>query len=320
MTDMSLLLVTPIGRDSETIKNNQVIVTPDGVELMADLYIPAGKPPFPAIIEITPYSAQQQSKLGEIYATRGYLFVVVDARGRYRSAGEWKPMEYDQSDGHAVIEWVAKHELCNGHIGTRGHSYCAFNQLLAAIDAPSALKAMVVCVPPSDPFSNVPFHGGAYDINDFFWLLSMTGRVCEDGGGTEYFGVKRFGAEEFEENPYEQERLAENDQPTEDQLKKQQVLYDKFIHALTCRPFEDMDLRFGIRHDQFREWITHWQYDEYWQQRSVLERLSSTDVPTLHISGWWDDNGRGATAFWEPGTTTCKLRIVQSCQKKKQLK
>jgi putative CocE/NonD family hydrolase len=130
-------------------------------------------------------------------------------------------------------------------------------------------------------------------------LLTMTGRVCDDGGGNEYLGIKRFGAEEFEENPYEQEAAQNTNQALEAvQEKLQQQQLENLTSALASRPFQQMDVQFGIRQDQFREWIQHWRFDDYWQQRSVLPRLSRTDVPTLHISGWWDANGRGATAFY----------------------
>lgn len=295
---MTASAFTPVTFSSSRVQTNQVITTDGGIELVADLYIPAGTPPFPAIVEITPYSAQQQKILAEIYAIRGYLFLAVDARGRYRSSGEWQPMANDQSDGHKVIEWLAAHPLCNGRIGSRGHSYCGYNQLLTAIKAPPALQAMVVCVAPGDPFSNVPFHGGAYDMSDFMWLLSMTGRECGDEGGNEYLGIKRFGAEEFEENPYESEQQEDDSALTEFEQKKQQAQRDNLAAALSSRPFCEMDLRFGIRQPQFREWLQHWQFDGYWQQRSVLPHLHETDVATLYISGWWDNNGRGATAFY----------------------
>ena len=295
---MTASLLTPVAFSSPRAQTNQRIITEDGIELIADLYIPAGTPPFPAIVEITPYCAQQQKTLAEIYAVRGYLYLAVDARGRYRSAGEWEPMVHDQADGHAVLQWLSAHPLCNGRVGSRGHSYCGYNQLLSAIKAPPALEAMVVCVAPGDPFTNVPFHAGAYDMNDFMWLLSMTGRECGDEGGNEYLGIKRFGAEEFEENPYQIDQEKRNVELSKFEKNKLQAQRSNLEQALNYRPFCDMDLRFGIRQPQFREWLQHWQHDEYWQQRSVLPHLQDTDVATLFISGWWDINGRGTTAFY----------------------
>ncbi|MEW6378494.1 MAG: CocE/NonD family hydrolase [bacterium] len=294
MTKPSGSCLLPVPPSSERVRTNQVIVTREGIELFADLYIPSGDPPFPAVIEITPYCTQGLARIGEIYAARGYLFLAVDSRGRYRSSGVWSPLTYDRTDGQEVIRWMAHHELCNGRIGTRGHSYSGYNQLLAAIDAPPELKAMVVGVAPGDPFENVPFQGGAYDLNDFFWLMSMTGRVCTNGIEEEDAGEGRF---EFEEENEGKQAETAQDQSREDQEEDEfDLLFD---HALSSRPLRDMDLRFGVRQETFREWISHWQLDDFWRARSVGPRLDRTAVATLHISGWWDGNGRGSTAFFK---------------------
>ena len=294
----------PVPPSSDRVKTNQIIVTRDGIELVADLYIPWGDPPFPAVIEITPYGTQGLARLGEIYSTRGYLFLAVDSRGRYRSCGVWSPLTYDQTDGHAVIEWMAHHDLCNGKVGTRGHSYSGYNQLLAAIDAPSELKAMVVGVAPGDPFENVPFQGGAYDLNDFFWLLSMSGRVCtagieEESGERE----KCLTSEGLTGDTSGTIANSQNDAlhlSREDKKRQEEEEYDFFFNqALLSRPFRNIDIRFGIRQETFREWISHWQFDDFWRARSAGRRLNRTAVPTLHISGWWDGNGRGSTAFFK---------------------
>ncbi|MGA1874488.1 MAG: CocE/NonD family hydrolase [bacterium] len=291
------LCPSPVPASSERVLTNQIIGTPDGVELVADLYVPWGKPPFPAVIEITPYGSQRLSKLGEIYAARGFLFLAVDSRGRYRSSGRWEPLTHDQADGHAVIRWMAGHRLCNRRIGTRGHSYSGYNQLLSAIDAPSELQAMVVGVAPGDPFENVPFQGGAYDLNDLFWLLSMTGKVCYDEVDEEDFGQDEYDQED-ENHEKDQDQAKNSCYPDREEPREEES--DLLLKAaLLARPFKDIDLRLGLRLDTFREWVSHWQMDDYWKARSVGHRLGRTAVPTLHISGWWDGNGRGSTRFFQ---------------------
>lgn len=285
---------SPVPPSSRDVRTNIALATADGTQLVGDLYIPRGTPPFPAVLQITPYKARDLARLGEIYAARGYLFLALDARGRYRSGGRWTPLVYDQADGHAAIEWLARHELCNGRVGMRGHSYCGYNQLLAAIDAPQALQAVVATVAPGDPFVNVPFVGGAYDISDLLWLLGMTGRVCQDETPDEEFGIRRFGTDYTDENPY-------GDDPPDAGGAAPAVdaaLQEQWDAALRQRPFAEIDLRLGLHHEAFREWITHWQLDDYWQERSVGARLGRIRAPALFISGWWDNNGRGATQFY----------------------
>lgn len=286
----------PVPSSTDYVLIDQIIRGDDGTELVGDLYVPAGKPPFPAILQITPYSARSLAGLGRIYALRGYLFLALDCRGRYRSAGDWEPLAHDQEDGHAAITWLAHHPLSNGRIGTRGHSYSGYNQMLAAIDAPDALQAMVGAVAPGDPFMNVPFVGGAYDIGDLEWLLEVAGRVGCDERSREDFGIRRFGADSPWENLYGTETSSAQGDDTDGETADEWQVLDALR---TTQPFEDVDRRLGVFQPQFREWIRHWQLDEYWQARSVGQRIDRIKAPALFISGWWDGNGRGATAFFD---------------------
>lgn len=302
----------PVADSTEQLFSNQLITVSYGIELVGDLYVPAGKAPFPAIVQITPYGTQSLAKIAEIYATRGYLFLAVDSCGRYRSAGRWQPMVNDQSDARDVINWLASHELCNGRVGTRGHCYCGYNQLLAAIDAPSALLAMVVCNADGDPMKNSPFNGGAFAIDKFFWLLNMTGRINDETFEAEYFGIKRFVADtvEFTENPYlETKDDDEDDTVTRAQKQKaeaQQVAIDK---ALLSRPLINIDLHFGVRLEQFREWLQHWQLDDYWKSRSAYARINQTAVPTLHMTGWWHNDLSATVEYYRAMRTQASSAV-----------
>lgn len=284
-------MTAPVPASSDHLLSGQVVHAGDGAELVGDLHVPAGEPPFPAILQITPYDARSLAGLGRIYAQRGYLFLALDCRGRYRSAGDWEPLRHDQEDGHAAIQWLARHPLCNGRVGTRGHFYSGYNQLLAAIDAPDALQAIVVAMAPGDPFVNVPFVGGAYVLRDLEWLLSMSGRVGCDQRPEEEFGIRRFGTRSSGANPYDDGSVsghAENTDPAWPVLEA----------LRSAEPFEEIDRRLGVFLPQFREWIRHWKLDDYWRARSVGERIGRIKTPALFMSGWWDSNGRGATAFF----------------------
>ncbi len=285
----------PIPAADDAMHTNVSIAVDEGrYYLRGDLYIPVlrGTGPFPGIIEITPYGAQTLAPLGRLYASRGYLFLAIDCRGRYRSQGEWEPLTHDRADGQAVISWLATHGYCNGRIGTRGHSYAGYNQLMAAIDAPPALQAMVVGVAPGDPFSNVPFQGGAYDLNDLFWLLDMTGRVCL--GTNESPEPAELGGDGDTSS-----RRDENEEGEEPKDSPEEQEHDRLLdEALNARPFNEIDIRLGIYHPIFREWLKHWQWDDFWHKRAILPQIHKIKAPTLFISGWWDGNGKGATSFF----------------------
>src|SRR5262245_23133351 len=98
----------------------------DGIELAADVYLPAGEQhPFPAVVTITPYDKSRAGTTLEaaIYQQHGYAFVAVDTRGRGKSEGEWRAFVHDGPDGFDIVEWVAAQSWCNGRVGSTGLSY-----------------------------------------------------------------------------------------------------------------------------------------------------------------------------------------------------
>jgi uncharacterized protein len=239
------------------LRANLSIPMRDGTPLVGDLYVPEGEGTWPVIVERTPYGAAALGPLGACYAAQGYLFLAVDVRGRYRSAGQWDPLANEKCDGPDVLQWAAALAECDGRVGTRGHSYAGVNQLLAAPHAGPCLKAMVAYVAPGDPFDNVPYQGGAYDLSDYEWAWFQTGPTCQP-----------------DETAPEWDR--------------------RFRDAFAARPLIDADLRLGLRNPFIRQWLEHWRLDEFWTARSWLPDLNRMRVPTLHISGWWDNNGRGS--------------------------
>jgi uncharacterized protein len=80
--------------EHEVIIQRAIMVTMrDGVRLATDVYLPAKDSqalpgPWPALLERTPYSklrSQTNTPDGRFWASRGYVFVVQDCRGRFGS-------------------------------------------------------------------------------------------------------------------------------------------------------------------------------------------------------------------------------------------
>ena len=67
--------------------------TRDGVALYADVYRPDATGRFPVLVVRTPYDKSQEMALTEkdYFPSRGYVVVVQDTRGRFRSEGEFIP-------------------------------------------------------------------------------------------------------------------------------------------------------------------------------------------------------------------------------------
>ena len=102
----------------------------DGVQLVADLWLPAGKGPFPAIVFQTPYqrtlelvSGNRPPEMGEYFARHGYAWMAQDTRGRGDSDGSFSFFHDDGRDGYDTIEWVARQSWSDGRVCTMGVSY-----------------------------------------------------------------------------------------------------------------------------------------------------------------------------------------------------
>ena len=67
-------------------------------------------------------------------ARAGYVVVVQDVRGRYRSEGVFDPYRQEGQDGYDTIAWVAGLPYCDGQVGLTGLSYPAAVQWLAAVE------------------------------------------------------------------------------------------------------------------------------------------------------------------------------------------
>lgn len=160
---------------------NQRVPMRDGVTLSADVYLPAGEvQKRPVILSRTPYLKASMAVVerAQEFVKRGYVYVAMDVRGRGDSDGEnFNPYVNEGRDGYDSIEWCASQEWSDGKIGTYGGSYLGTIQWLTALEQPPHLRAMVVLVPPSDPFVETPT--GMPGPQHLCWLHLVSGRVTQ---------------------------------------------------------------------------------------------------------------------------------------------
>jgi uncharacterized protein len=171
-----------------TRRFNQRIPMRDGVELAADLTLPA-ELPAPAVVVRTPYgkTGELQSKRMETFAAAGYVAVYADVRGRGDSDGDFAPYSSDGPDGYDVIEWAAAQKWCTGAVATWGGSYGGHIQWLAALEKPPSLKAMVSIVTPSDPFVENPT--GLPTPMSINWYRAVDARVPQHTDNVDWMQV-----------------------------------------------------------------------------------------------------------------------------------
>jgi hypothetical protein len=143
----------------------------DGVGLIADAYRPSkdGKPvagKFPVVLIRTCYN--KDTRLGiflfdaEYFAKRGYIVVIEDVRGRYKSPGRFYHGIYEGKDGYDTIEWIAKQPWSDGKIGMTGLSYLAAVQQAAAAMGTPHLSSMFHVEAPLSYFNNGVRRGGTF--------------------------------------------------------------------------------------------------------------------------------------------------------------
>ncbi len=116
----------------------------DGVRLNATVFRPKGPAaPLPVIFTLTPYVADGYTPRALFFARHGYVFALVDARGRGNSEGTFVPFENEGRDGHDVVEWLAAQPFSNGKVAMRGGSYAGYDQWVTLKERPPHLATIV---------------------------------------------------------------------------------------------------------------------------------------------------------------------------------
>jgi len=257
------------------VQKNVPVPMRDGVNLAADLYLPAkdgavveGR--FPAVMERTPYDKENKVNDGRYFARRGYVAVMQDVRGRFQSEGVWYPFAKEAPDGYDSLEWVAAQPWCDGHVGTMGGSYCGSDQSALATMNPPHLKAMVVSVGTSNYHKSSMRQNGALELRFMIYAFRMA--------------------------TTSREALAD------DTLKA--ALLEEFGRIrewLTRTPYKkgSSALRFLPSYEQWvLDILGEGDYNDYWKQRGyAIEQYyeEHADVPTIYVGGWYDSYARGTT-------------------------
>jgi len=145
----------------------------DGTTLVADVYRPAGDGEYPILLTRLPYGKDQSLNTAYMHpikaAQRGYVVVIQDVRGRFRSEGEWYPFVNEFEDGYDSVEWAARLPNSNGKVGMYGSSYDGITQWQAAVMKPPSLKAMVPGITWGNQLNGAHMRGGARELGLWFY-------------------------------------------------------------------------------------------------------------------------------------------------------
>ena len=252
-------------------KIEQMVPMRDGVKLHTIIYTPKSHSgPLPILLNRTPYGidgtyrAFPSGILKELIED-GYIFAFQDIRGRFKSEGQFvmlRPLRDSRNakaidegtDTYDTIDWMLKNlPNNNGRVGMFGTSYPGWLVVMAVLEPHPALKAVIEEATPADMFLGDDFHhNGAFRLSyGFEYCFSL-----ESSNLTTNFKFDR---------------------------------YDTYQWYLRLGPLSNADAKYF--HGKIPTWnnfVSHPNYDEFWQQQALVNQLKKVTVPIMHVAGWWD--------------------------------
>ncbi|MGN6313525.1 MAG: CocE/NonD family hydrolase [Rhodanobacteraceae bacterium] len=252
-------------REDVIVDLHHMIPLRDGVQLAATIWRPSDQAkPLPVVLVMTPYITDETQARAVKFATHGYVYVSVDVRGRGTSQGRFTPLYGNGPDGADVIAWLAKQPWCDGRVVTRGGSYRGMDQWQILAEHPAHLVAAVptAAVYPGWDYPQPKGIAMSYTAQ---WLALTSGHTGQEN---------LFGDEKYWESRF----------------------VDAYEHN---RPFYTLADLAGTQRAVFLEWLDHPADDAYWAAYNPKpDDYKSIDVPVLTITGYFDDDQRGALRYY----------------------
>jgi uncharacterized protein len=238
----------------------------DGVNLNATVYKPHEQnEALPVIFTFTPYIGDSYTDRAMYFAAHGYVYALVDVRGRGNSGGEFEPFVNEGRDGYDVTEWLAKQSYCNGKVTMWGGSYAGFDQWSVLKEFPPHL-ATIVPAAAAHPGLDFPFQYNIFAPYDTRWLTFTSGKT----GNSSTFGNSAFWS------------------------AKSMELYKEH------RAFEEYDKIVGNPSAIFQKWVEHPIPDAYYDAMVPNpEQYKEMSVPILTITGHYDGDQPGAFTYYK---------------------
>lgn len=231
----------------------------DGVDLVADHYVPQTAQPAGTLLVRGPYGRgfPFAALFGSVYAARGYHVIVQSVRGTYGSGGEFDPMVHEIEDGADTVAWLREQPWFTGTFGTVGLSYLGFTQWALLADPPPEMKAAVITVGPHD-VSGPRWGTGSFGLNDFLGWSDLVAR---------------------QEDPRRLRVLLR-------QARAQRLV----TRASLGLPLgESSRALLGDGAPWFESWLDHPQADDpFWTKLQLRDALERAEIPVLLLTGWQD--------------------------------
>ncbi|HKB44892.1 MAG TPA: CocE/NonD family hydrolase [Chitinophagaceae bacterium] len=255
-------------------RNSVMIPMRDGIKLFTTIFSPADfSKKIPVLLIRSPYGEADNGNLNVLawpylsnMAKEGYIFVLQDIRGKYKSEGDMQihqPLIHriqknavdESTDTWDTIDWLIKNtEKNNGKAGILGISYPGWLALVGSVDPHRALKAASEQACMGDLFLGDDFHhNGAFRLSY----------------GMEY-------TYEVEHDP-----TTDSDFPF-----PQYDLFDWYIKLGSLKNVNSIYFHNSI--PTWNNFVKHPNYDSFWQKNSPLSYVQYPQIPQLHVGGYYD--------------------------------
>ncbi|MER1999278.1 MAG: CocE/NonD family hydrolase [Lysinibacillus sp.] len=247
----------------------------DGVKLATRIYRPDDNNEYPILLGRTTYDSGafgsteeggDYRELGIRMAEKGYVVVVQDVRGLFKSEGEWRLFKDDASDGYQTAVWLNEQDWSNGKLGVFGKSSLGITANLLATTNPPGLKAAFVQMAPSQLYDELIAEGGIY-------RHELTTRWM-------YFINSIYSSKLLQKGKIDEETYSKI-------VDGNQQFPDLFFHTpLTSFPYlKDNDL--------FTSIFEHYIQDDYYNYYDIPSNFSKINIPIYHVGGWYDTFSEG---------------------------
>ncbi|WP_116951777.1 CocE/NonD family hydrolase [Jiangella endophytica] len=251
-----------------TVVHDVMVGMRDGVRLATDIYHPWAEPSpvaGPVLLRRTPYGKSEPadgSGWARRFAEHGFVTVVQDCRGCFRSEGDLDFLMAEAADGQDTVTWLRDQPWCDGRVGTWGGSWSGWVQTAMAAAGTAGLAAMVPVTSGSDALTSSVRHGGAMELRWIAWAFAQLAR--RGGASSPPFGqwLRRW-------------PIA----PGETQLADSPALERWVFQLLRGAPDDPV-----------------WSHPSLAPTRHLE---TYTDAPTLLIGGWYDSYARGTLELYE---------------------
>jgi putative CocE/NonD family hydrolase len=276
-----VLFTLPVYAQSNYRVQEVMVPMRDGVHLQTVIITRTGQTAaLPILLERTPYGVpaqedynQHASKEGANWlpdkwkelAADGYIFVIQNLRGRFKSEGvflltsQYDPNNPKQAnetnDAYDTIDWLVKNVPCNnGKVGIYGVSYDGLTAGLTLLHPHPALKAVSEQASPVDQWMNDDDHryGALRESYDFEYAVMEQADKSKNSS--------------FNFDTYD--------------------TYDWYLKTGPLTNINDKYLHGTIPY--WNDTMNHPDYDEFWQKEAWVNQLHSSTVPNLNVAGFWD--------------------------------